>query len=85
MQGITEVLLRNPDDHVKVKNLMSNKEKLIAVVFDDVSLQNLNLQGIMGAIQDYLIIYGYQVKEYGVNNTEGSNSSGYLYERLDNL
>ena len=46
------ILFRNNNDHVKVKKAMENKEQYIVVKFDEVSVNNLNVQGMMNAIQD---------------------------------
>lgn len=81
MNGLI-IMLRNPDDHIKVKRLMERKEKYVVVKFDGKSIETLNVQGIMGAIQDYLVIYGYQVKEYGEDNSD-DKVQGYLYERVE--
>lgn len=77
------ILFRNNNDHVKVKKAMENKEKHIVVKFDEVSVNNLNVQGMMNAIQDYLVIYDYRVKEYGKDNSSDNDDMlGYLYERV---
>ena len=72
---------RNQNDYLKVKKLMENKEDYIAIKFDEYSVNNLNVQGMMNMIQDYLIKYGYTVKEYGEANGE-KEVQGYLYERV---
>lgn len=78
-----EILFRNNHDHVKVKKAMENKEQYIVVRFDEESVNNLNVQGMMNAIQDYLVVYGYKVKEYGKDNsTDDESMLGYLYERV---
>lgn len=77
-----QVLLRNPYDYLKVKYAMENKEQEIVLTFDDISVENLNVMGIMNVIQDYLHIYGYKVKEYGESNTD-KKVKGYLYERVE--
>lgn len=78
------ILLRNPDDHVKVKRLMENKEEFVAVKFDTVSVATVNVQSQMNAIQNYLNIYGYRVLEYGTDNLGlDKESKGYLYARME--
>lgn len=78
------ILLRNPDDHVKVKRLMENKEEFVAVKFDTVSVATVNVQSQMNAIQNYLNIYGYIVLEYGKDNLGlDKESKGYLYARME--
>lgn len=78
------ILLRTPNDHVKVKKLMENKEEFVAVKFDGISVNNLNVQGQMNAIQDYLNIYGYKVAEYGEDNLAlDKETKGYLYIRQE--
>ncbi|WID30929.1 hypothetical protein [Staphylococcus phage HMGUsa2] len=82
---IPTILFRNPYDYTKVKKLMENKEQYIIVKFDSVSVHNLNVQGMMNVIQDYLHIYGYRVKEYGQENASKDDErdvKGYLYERV---
>lgn len=77
------ILFRNNHDHVKVKKAMERKEQHIVVKFDGISVNNLNVQSMMNAIQDYLIIYNYRVKEYGRDNsTDNEDVQGYLYERV---
>lgn len=81
---VKTVLLRTPNDYLKVKKAMENKEPYVAVKFDRISVKNLNVQGMMNVIQDYLHIYGYKVKEYGTDKSVSKDheAKGYLYERV---
>lgn len=76
------ILLRGAYDYLKVKYAMENKEKYVAVAFDDTSVETLNVMSMMNVIQDYLHMYGYRVSEYGKMNTD-EDVKGYLYERIE--
>ncbi|WAW12018.1 hypothetical protein [Staphylococcus phage SAP6] len=81
---IKTVYLISDNDHLKVKKLMENKEKYIAVTYDNKSVSKVNVVMVINVIKDLVHMYRYKIVEYGLsNNDKDKEMVGYLLERIE--
>ncbi|BBM81342.1 hypothetical protein [Staphylococcus phage KSAP7] len=81
---IKTVHLTSDNDHLKVKKLMENKEKYIAVTYDNKSVSKVNVVMVINVIKDLVHMYRYKIVEYGLsNNDKDKEMVGYLLERIE--
>ncbi|BEU75316.1 hypothetical protein RNIID_1040 [Staphylococcus phage phiRNIID] len=81
---IKTVHLTSDNDHLKVKKLMENKEKYIAVTYDNKSVGKVNIIMVINVIKDLVHMYRYKIVEYGLSNNDKENEKvGYLIERIE--
>ncbi|ARQ95924.1 hypothetical protein qdsa001_168 [Staphylococcus phage qdsa001] len=81
---IKTVYLTSDNDHLKVKKLMENKEKYIAVTYDNKSVSKVNIIMVINVIKDLVHMYRYKIVEYGLSNNDKENEKvGYLIERIE--
>ncbi|BBI90273.1 hypothetical protein MRS_156 [Staphylococcus phage MR003] len=81
---IKTVYLISDNDHLKVKKLMENKEKYIAVTYDNKSVGKVNIIMVINVIKDLVHMYRYKIVEYGLSNNDKENEKvGYLIERIE--
>ncbi|AFV80967.1 hypothetical protein O151_gp102 [Staphylococcus phage vB_SauM_Remus] len=81
---IKTVHLTSDNDHLKVKKLMEDKEKYIAVAYDNKSVSKVNIIMVINVIKDLVHMYRYKIVEYGLSNNDKENEKvGYLIERIE--
>lgn len=79
-----EVLFRSWEDLQVVREKMKDKKDTedIAVIFDDYSVQKLNVQAIADELNFIRVANNYDISQYGFTEP-GSDTFGYLYVKKE--